>query len=201
MDEAEILASKRALRTAAREARRQLTPEERKRRSEAACERLLALPDIVTAEVVLLYAAMPEELDTGPALRRLLERPAVTVLLPRVNANANELELARAGDPSELIVGYRSIREPVGPRIDPSVVDVVVTPGVAFDLVGGRLGQGSGHYDRLLGQLPEYSARIGLGFTCQLVPRVPTGQWDQLIDVVVTEDRVRETGARSEPAG
>ena len=186
--------AKSALRTAALAARRQLGTEERAAASARAVERLLTLPELRSARTVLLFAAARDELDVGGAVGPLRERGART-LFPRVRGP--ELELVAASDLRTLQLGYRGIREPAGPSIDPEVVDVAVVPGVAFDPHGGRLGHGGGHYDRLLARLPQTTVRIGIGFACQVVPAVPRAEHDLPVDLVVTEHRVHRTAART----
>lgn len=184
---------KAALRSATAAARRQLSPDERAAASLAVVERLAALSELREVATVIVYAAHGEELDVG-GLIGVLRRRGARTLLPRVHGD--ELQLVTAHDLRDLQVGYRGIREPSGPRIDPEVVDAAVVPGVAFDPVGGRVGQGGGHYDRLLATLPSDSPRIGVCFACQVVPTVPREPHDAAIDVVVTERAVYRTHAR-----
>jgi 5-formyltetrahydrofolate cyclo-ligase len=180
-------AAKPPLRAAARAARRALSDAERRLASQRIVDRLLALPEIRQASTVLLYAPLREEVDLAGAVSALRER-GVRTLFPRVR-NA-DLELVAASDLLTLQLGHRGVREPAGRAVDPSVVDVAVVPGVAFDPRGGRLGAGGGHYDRLLACLAADGTRIGVAFTCQLVPHVPTEPHDQPVDVVITEGGV-----------
>ena len=184
---------KAALRAAALAARRQLAADDRARASEAVVARLVGLPELRDVTAVVLYAAMPEEVDLARLVGPLHERN-VRTLFPRVRGE--ELDLVAAADLRTLQLGYRGIREPTGPVFVPDVVDAVLVPGVAFDPHGGRLGQGGGHYDRLLPELPDWAARIGVCFACQVVPAVPQTVHDEPVDVVVTERAVYRTGAR-----
>ncbi|MFU8841846.1 MAG: 5-formyltetrahydrofolate cyclo-ligase [Nitriliruptoraceae bacterium] len=179
--------AKPPLRIAARAARRSLSDAERRAASLRIVARLLALPELRGAGTVLLYAALREEVDLATAVAPLRER-GVRTLFPRVRGEA--LDLVAAADLLTLQLGHRGVREPAGRVVDPAVVDVAVVPGVAFDPRGGRLGAGGGHYDRLLARLPADATRIGVGFTCQLVPHVPTEPHDQRVEVVVTEGGV-----------
>lgn len=185
---------KAALRRATVTARRQLRDGERAAASAAAVTRLLSLPELDGARIVLLYAALAEELDVGGAVGPLRAR-GVRTCFPRVDGD--RLVLVAASDLRTLQLGYRGIREPAGPPVHPSAIDAVVLPGVAFDPHGGRLGQGGGHYDRLLPQLDEEAVRIGACFACQVVPDVPRELHDQPVDVVVTDRAVYRTGART----
>lgn len=179
--------TKQRLRGSTRAARAALTTEQRQHAAARIVTRLLALPQLRAARTVLLYAAVQDEVElTG--LIEPLRRRGTRMLFPRVRGP--DLELAAATDPATLEVGYRGVREPTGRHVDPGVVDVALLPGLAFDPRGGRLGSGGGHYDRLLATLPPATIRIGVGFTCQVVPQVPREAHDQPVHLVVTETAV-----------
>lgn len=188
---------KRSLRRSARAARRSLLAPERQQASAAIVARLEQLPAVRDAATVLLYAAHPTEVDLG-AFVRPLRRRGVRTLFPRVDGA--RLDLIAAADLRTLELGYRGIREPAGPRVSPEVVDVAIVPGVAFDPLGGRLGQGGGHYDRLLARLSEDCVRVGVCFACQMVPRVPRAPHDEAVDLVVTEHAVYRADQDTAPA-
>ncbi|MBS3942340.1 MAG: 5-formyltetrahydrofolate cyclo-ligase [Actinobacteria bacterium] len=183
---------KSALRASARAARSAMSPAERTEASARLVARLARVTELRRARTVLLYAASGQEADPVGVLPRLLDR-GVRTLFPRVRDD--HLDLVAASDLRTLRLGYRGIAEPVGAAVDPAVVDVAIVPGVAFDLRGGRLGQGGGHYDRLLALLPATTTRIGVCFACQVVPQVPREPHDAAVDLVVT-DRITHRVAR-----
>lgn len=73
---------------------------------------------------------------------------------------------------------------------DPTAVDVVIVPGVAFTPDGARLGQGGGWYDRFLAAVRPDCTSIGVGFDPQLVDVLPTEPHDIRLDSIVTESGV-----------
>ena len=186
---------KAALRRSVRDARRSLPTPERRQASEAIAARLRLLPELLTARVVLVYAASATEVDIEDAAEGLRSR-GVRTLYPRVDGE--DLALVPVSRIEELVDGHRGIREPKGLAADPSIVDAVVVPGLAFDLRGWRLGQGGGHYDRLLPRIAD-ALRIGVAFTCQVVPQVPRDAHDIAMDLLVTERSVHRF-ERLEPA-
>lgn len=75
----------------------------------------------------------------------------------------------------------------------PITPDVVLTPLLAFDNVGHRLGYGGGYYDRTLSHLraqkPVYA--IGVAFQSQEVDQIPASAQDARMDGVLTETGLR----------
>jgi len=88
-------------------------------------------------------------------------------------------------------VGYSNILEPndCSVKVDSSVFDVILTPGLAFDLNGTRLGYGKGFYDRILSILDLKTIRVGVGFSFQLFWKqdLPSREWDQNLDWIITD--------------
>ena len=69
--------------------------------------------------------------------------------------------------------------------------DIVLAPLLAFDDAGRRLGYGGGYYDRTLRALRERGPilAVGVGYEAQLVETVPSGDDDEKLDWIVTEER------------
>ena len=180
--------AKAALRARMRALRREIPPEERARRSALVEEALFSLLEVRRARRVLLFYSFGSEVDTSGMAGRVLGA-GKSLLLPFLRAGVMEAAEVRPGE--ALTLTAYGPREPVRRvAVAPSSVDVVVTPGLAFDRRGHRLGYGAGHYDRYLGRLGRGAARIGVGFSIQVVDRVPTGRGDQRLDLVVTDDEV-----------
>jgi 5-formyltetrahydrofolate cyclo-ligase len=69
-------------------------------------------------------------------------------------------------------------------------LDVILTPGLAFDLTGGRLGNGAGFYDRILAARRSDAVAIGVTVSARVLERVPMMDHDQRVDWVATENGV-----------
>lgn len=71
-------------------------------------------------------------------------------------------------------------------------LDLILMPGLGFDLCGRRLGRGKGFYDTYLERCSRHPKgkpyTIGLAFREQLCPEVPVGDHDVFIDEVLYED-------------
>lgn len=78
---------------------------------------------------------------------------------------------------------------PSPPENAPEVAPrLLLVPLLGFDRRGGRLGQGGGHYDRILAALkPRGVLAVGLAYAGQEVEEVPSGPHDQRLDWILTE--------------
>lgn len=178
------------LRAAMRARRSSLSLEERSRRAVPLLTAIYESPAWALARTVLVYAAARGEppLSELVALARETGR---TVVVPRVDGAGLVLHVWPAGQ--GLVRGAHGIAEPLASwdPVDPEDVDLALLPGLAFDGQGGRLGQGGGHYDRLLAHMPargDLPRRVGVAWAFQLIPQVPMDEHDQRVDAVVTEE-------------
>lgn len=188
-----VAAAKHAARVRAREARARITPAERRDHAAAVAERLLALPELARVRTVLVYAALPAELDPALAVSALRTRGA-RVAYPRIAA-PGVLDMHIVDHELELVAGPFGLSQPSvhAPRAHHDSIDAVIVPGVAFDESGRRLGYGAGYYDRLLPLLRPDCIRIGIAFDEQLLPEIPSSHHDVDVDMVVTPSRVIRT--------
>lgn len=143
---------------------------------------------------VLVFWAFGSELPTGGLIDALVAEGR-TVCLPRIASGELEARTYRPGDPViEVSFGAREPAE--GRLVDPEELDAVLVPGVAFDDLGYRIGYGGGYYDRFLVRVRPEALRIGIGMGVQRVGRVPRGNLDLPVDLVVTERGVEDVAAR-----
>jgi len=140
--------------------------------------------ELPAASIVALYAAVGPELDPEP-LARALQQAGRRLCLPVVTERGAILVFRRwtPGDPLETDVGGCPAPLPLADEVIP---DLILTPLLAFDRNGGRLGQGGGYYDRTLATLPDVPC-IGLAYSGQAVEALPMDAHDQWLDGVLTE--------------
>lgn len=161
------------------------------RRSELSADYLRSASEAISAKVmescsgarcVMLYRALPGEVQLDALADELLDR-GVTVVLPKVVGD--RLEIRCYQGPDSLEKGAFNIMEPVGPIYE-GPLDVVVVPGLGFDLQGHRIGFGKGFYDRFLPTHPE-SRKIGVCFSRMLLPSIPVDEYDVRMDIILTD--------------
>jgi 5-formyltetrahydrofolate cyclo-ligase len=104
------------------------------------------------------------------------------VALPRTGGEA--LAFLRWHPDAMMEAGLAGIAQPVGgERIVPAIV---LTPLLAFDRAGHRLGQGGGYYDRWFDAYP-HAMRIGIAWSVQEVEALAPEPWDAPLHAIVTE--------------
>ncbi len=168
------------LRERFRALRESMVPEQVRADSRAACRQLAGWALLRQAPTVLTYLAFRNELDTSSLFDLL---PETCWLVPRV-CDGNLI--LHCYDPARLVRHRFGMLEPAPqlPIVDPAAVDLVLTPGVAFDRRGCRLGFGGGFYDRFL---PTTGAlRVGVTYDSCLVDELPASKRDQRMHWVVT---------------
>lgn len=157
--------------------------EERAALSSAVISLLSETPQWQQAHTVLLYHALPDEVETRELIQQALSSGKV-VLLPVVVGD--DLELRRLPTPNAVHEGAFHILEPDGTAFtDYAAIDLAIIPGVAFTYDGHRLGRGRGYYDRLLSRLTNVY-KLGICWPFQLVDTLPTEPHDISLDAIIT---------------
>jgi 5-formyltetrahydrofolate cyclo-ligase len=184
--------AKKAMRTAVRAAVLALGPDERRDQERTILAEVGRLPAFREPRTVLLYVSfLPDEVPTMGLVHDALARGQV-VALPRVDRPSRRLCLHRIDDPArDLVAGTLGIPEPRDgiDEMGPELIDSVLVPGVAFDMMGHRLGRGAGYYDRLLPRLRPGVPRWSLALGPMWVEAVPREPHDEPIDIILGADR------------
>jgi 5-formyltetrahydrofolate cyclo-ligase len=164
--------------------------------------RLASLPEYAAAAAAMFYLDFGAEVRTRPFLP-IAWQQAKQVVIPYCVADRLELFLLESFD--DLAPGTWGILEPkpelrgrLDRKADASQLDLIVTPGVAFDRQGGRVGHGKGYYDKLLGRISPHTRVVAICFECQLFPQVPMAPYDVNMEKVITEAAIYERRMKAE---
>lgn len=117
--------------------------------------------------------------------------------LPILNEDKT-LKFVRYNKGDALCPNRYSIQEPLNreDEIPAEQLDLVITPLIAFDRQGHRLGTGGGYYDRSFAFLKNHSGKqpfmLGIGYAAQQADDLPSDEWDVCLDAVVTENQFIE---------
>jgi 5-formyltetrahydrofolate cyclo-ligase len=178
---------KAGLRRQIRAALERISPVARAVASDAACQRLKI--QMQSAGMVLFFAPLPSEVNVWPLLEQALAAGR-TAALPRFDSTCRSYTACRVENlAAEIVSGQFGIREPGAacPEISLERLDLILVPGVAFDLAGRRLGRGKGYYDRLLAKAA--GLKCGVAFDEQIVDAVPAAAHDVKMDFILTPTR------------
>jgi 5-formyltetrahydrofolate cyclo-ligase len=140
------------------------------------------------------YHPAGSEMDPAALCRRLATLGA-TLALPVAGHRDGPLVFRTWSEGDLLIADAAGVPAPAASAaaVRP---DMVITPLLAFDRAGGRLGQGGGHYDRTLAELrgsgPVFV--LGLAYAGQELPEIPMEAHDQRLDAILTEIGYIEVG-------
>ena len=167
-------------------ARRNAT-KNREEKSRKIIENLLSHPMVQQAKTVFLYLSMGSEVETIALAKELLLL-GKRVAVPVCDTETHTMEAAEIKCLNDLTVGAYGLAEPREKKIVPKEeIDLVLVPGLAFDEDGYRLGYGGGYYDRYLEDFSGVS--IGLCYEECRTDRLPRGEYDKKVDLVVTEKK------------
>ncbi len=143
---------------------------------------------------IFVFLATHEETATSRLVDAYRAAGAV-VLVPRLLDRTLMLAVKFTGW-TDLTPGPLGILAPGCRPEYPGTIECVLVPGLAYSHAGQRLGYGGGFYDRWLAQQPA-ACRIGLCFEHQLLANLPHEPHDEVVDYVITENRILTTDARS----
>jgi 5-formyltetrahydrofolate cyclo-ligase len=149
--------------------------------------KLFSIPQMRNAHAFCVYVSKDMEVETSGIFKKLWKIGNATVLAPRIQGNV--LEMCQVHSIDDFTQGTYDLKEP-SPHISPYAgdIDVVVVPGLAFDIHGVRLGRGKGYYDRFLATTHAYV--IGLAYDVQIIRSLPKELHDIPVDTIVTEKRM-----------
>jgi 5-formyltetrahydrofolate cyclo-ligase len=153
-------------------------------------KKLMGLPEFKKSEIILFYVSIRGEVKTESLISEALEQ-GKRVLVPFVDLGKDEMMISEIRDLDELEPGAFGIPEPKHPKEFPlKKIDLVVTPGIAFDRNGNRVGFGTGFYDKFLVKLRDNVPFIALAYDFQILKEIPAGKRDIKIHKIVTEKEV-----------
>jgi 5-formyltetrahydrofolate cyclo-ligase len=182
------------LRREIRAKRRALPDSVRARADRAIWAQIRALPEYRRARRVALFLAF----DGEPSLASVVEaarRHRKHLYVPVLRGMT--MKFAELVPGATLAANFFGIMEPkLGRELDARKLDLVLTPLVAFDDHGVRIGVGRGYYDRAFEFLRHRThwrrpKLLGVAYELQRVGPLTPSSWDVPLWGVVTETGVR----------
>ncbi|RFM22766.1 MAG: 5-formyltetrahydrofolate cyclo-ligase [Candidatus Thermochlorobacter aerophilum] len=190
----QALQARAAIRDALSKQRLALSEEEWQTRSQKIFQSLMDAPVLHRARMVHCFISMASrrEVNTEPILQ-WLQAQGKPIAVPVMKSR--NLVSVRFTGMDKLASGVFEVLEPIEHvPVDESMIDVVLTPLLACDRAGNRLGYGKGFYDNFFSRLAAkgiHPYKIGLAFSFQIlehIPQIPEkAHKDVPLDAIATE--------------
>lgn len=182
---------KRQLRRQLQSCLSELTEQQRNKKSKKACQNLIATEEFQQSTIIMMYLSLPHEVDTSGAILYAWQH-GKTVAVPKVSWQQRHMIPVEI---NSLETGFSTeaggLRNPItGVPIPTEDIDLVVTPGLAFDREGNRLGRGGAFYDKFFNTKKLNAVKCGFGFAEQLLDSIPIDRHDNSMDLLVTDEEV-----------
>ena len=153
-------------------------------------KKLFTTNEFKKAAIIMFYISYNNEVFTHDMIKKCL-KTSKKIIVPAVNKEKNKLILSELISWDHLEKGAYNILEPKKKFIKETSIDeidLIIVPGLGFDLKGNRIGHGKGFYDRLL-RIPKVK-KIGLAFEWQIFDEIPTDNHDIPINMIISEKRI-----------
>jgi 5-formyltetrahydrofolate cyclo-ligase len=192
-----IQSSKQQLRHSFRLRRQQLTPWEQQQKARQLMRIICRCPEFIYSQRIAAYWPNDGEISSIPILQKAHElgkKCYLPVLSPKDRSQLSFVEYK----PADLLIpnplGILEPTQDCKKSIPPWALHLVLTPLVAFDTHGKRLGMGKGYYDKTFsflknGSRPRRPILLGLAYELQRVKELPNSPGDIQLDGIVTEQR------------
>lgn len=175
--------NKSELRRMIRDQKRAMTERQIEEASRQLGEKFACCEQYRRAKTIYGYMPYNQEVQTIPMLERAMQE-GKQVAVPKVYGDTMKFILVT--DLTKMEKSDFGIPEPIadGPVAnDPTAL--VLMPGLAFTARGDRMGYGGGYYDKFLSAEPDHPT-VALCYDFQLLPSLPTEEYDIPVDLVLT---------------
>ena len=164
--------------------------ENKKEKSHEIFKRIIDLDEYKNCKVIALYKSLESEVNTDELIDYSFNK-GIVVALPRVIGN--DLKFYKISDQENFEKSNFGVEEPIediNNFVSPSLIDLVIVPGVCFDTHKNRYGFGKGFYDRVLASTSAKS--VAICFEEQVIKdkELPVDYNDIKVDKIVTDKNI-----------
>ena len=147
-------------------------------------ERFLQHPFYQEAKTIATYLSFPHEFQTQELIEQAL-KDGKKVLIPKTYPKGR-MEFV-VYNPQQLAKTSFGLLEPQGDLevVEPSQIDLIHVPGLAFTTEGYRIGYGGGYYDRYLEHFAGHT--MSTIYPCQVQQFMPENHDIPVQEVLVDE--------------
>ena len=162
-------------------------------RTKAIEKRLFDFANFLESKIALMYINANLEVPTDSIIPKTYAYSKIVVLPAFDPENFNMTLMKVDSFDQDLVPGPRQIPEPDTSKckiVPMDRIDIAIIPGLAFDEKGGRIGSGTGYYDRLIPRLAITTRKVALTFEEQIIPQIPMESHDKHVDIIITDKRI-----------
>ena len=153
--------------------------------SEKIFEKLLQNEDFKNAKAVMSYMDFKNEVKTDK-INDFIKNSGKILLLPKVIDKETMIVIEGK---NQYVISHFGNKEPDGEEYRGNI-DIIITPGVAFDKNKNRVGFGRGYYDRFFDKYPN-TKKIAIAFEEQIINEgIETDKYDKKVDILITEENI-----------
>lgn len=135
-------------------------------------------------EIIHTYIPMKDEINILPLIENLLQDGRI-LIAPKTLPN-RRLEHLLLKSTKALQKGAYGTYHPANSIEYIGDIDLIITPGLAFDYKGNRLGYGGGYYDHFLKE-QQNAYSIGIAYPFQRMKYIPLGSFDIPVNEVISK--------------
>ena len=170
-----------------------LTSEEIENKSHQIFLNLLKSEEYINFPNIMFYVATRSEVQTEEMIKVSIKM-GKKIFIPIILTDCIDLAPSRLFDfDRELEKGKMGIFEPKQEYrrlFPPEDIDLIILPGIAYDIRGNRIGRGCGYYDNFLRKICSSTKIIALAFEIQIVINIPADPNDFPVHKIITEKRI-----------
>ena len=149
--------------------------------------------EYINSQNIMFYVATRSEVQTEEIIKMSI-KTSKSVFIPIILPECLNLAPSKIFDfDIELEKSKKGILEPKKEYyrlFPPENIDLIIVPGVAFDLSGNRIGRGFGYYDNFLRKVRSSAKIVALAFEMQIVKKIPNDKNDIPVHKIITEKRI-----------
>jgi len=152
---------------------------------------LLQLPVILNAKTIMAYLSFDNEVVTDQIISDLIKNGKIACVPKLLGKKMIPYKILSLNE--DFIIDRYGIREPqndISREVNPKDLNVIIVPGIVFDLEGGRYGYGGGYYDRFFLTISPDTIKIAIAFDIQIHKKIPLSRSDIRVDMLITESGI-----------
>jgi 5-formyltetrahydrofolate cyclo-ligase len=154
---------------------------------------IMELPEFINCKNIMLYLSFNKEVNTYPLVKWCFDNGKTVIAPYCIQAQKEIVPFKISNLKSDLTKSAFGVMEPKHDLLEKATIediDLIIVPGVVFDVHCNRIGFGAGYYDRFLPKRKKNIPAIGICYDYQIINEIPTGEFDVPLDFIITEKRI-----------